>query len=277
MKLKHALLLIILLNCMQLHAGDVDSIEVFSKSMNKSFKCIVITPDSYQQKNTTTYPVVYLLHGYSGWYSNWILRAPELKDYADQFQILIVCPEGGYSSWYFDSPIDSSMRYETYVGKEVVQYIDKHYRTAKQRNMRAITGLSMGGHGALYIAWRNADVFGAAGSMSGGVDLEPLKKRTEIAKILGDTLTEAENWKNNSVINMIEKAATDSLQIMVDCGTDDYFFQINQNLHQKMLKLRIPHDYVERPGKHDWNYWRNAIVYQLTFFSKYFKAQKTSS
>lgn len=276
MKLKHALLLIILLNCMQLHAGDVDSVEVFSKSMNKSFKCIVITPDSYQQKNTTAYPVVYLLHGYSGWYSNWILRAPELKNYADQFQIMIVCPEGGYSSWYFDSPIDSSIRYETYVGKEVVQYIDKHYRSAKQRNMRAITGLSMGGHGALYIAWRNADVFGAAGSMSGGVDLDPLKKRTEIAKILGDTLTKAENWKNNSVINIIEKAPTDSLRIMIDCGTDDYFFQINQNLHQKMLKLRIPHDYVERPGKHDWNYWRNAIVYQLTFFSKYFKAQKTS-
>lgn len=270
--MKSFLFLVMLSWSLLAKAGKVDSVEVFSNSMKKTFKCVVITPDSYYESKKT-FPVVYLLHGYSGWYSNWVIRVPELKTFADQFQMLIVCPEGGYSSWYFDSPIDSSMRYETYVGNEVVSYIDQHYRTLPQRSKRAITGLSMGGHGALYIAWRNAHRFGAAGSMSGGVDLDILKKRKEIANLLGDTITQAQNWKNNSVMNIIEKAPTENLRLLVDCGTEDYFFQINQNLHQKMMKLGIAHDYIERPGKHDWDYWRNAIIYQLTFFSEFFKQQ----
>jgi S-formylglutathione hydrolase FrmB len=82
---------------------------------------------------------------------------PELKTYADEYKVLIVCPDGGNSSWYFDSPVDSTMKYETYIGKEVPDYIDAHYKTIKNRTARAITGLSMGGHGALFIAFRHSN------------------------------------------------------------------------------------------------------------------------
>ncbi len=205
----------------------------------------------------------------AGKYSNWIMKVPALKQYADEYNVMIVCPDGDYSSWYFDSPLDSSMRYETYIGKEVPDYIDAHYPTIKDRKARAITGLSMGGHGGLFLGFRHADIFGACGSMSGGVDLNSFRSNG-IMKIIGDTISHADNWKQYSVINVIEKYPKDSLAIIIDCGTEDFFYAINHALHEKMLRLKIPHDYIERPGKHNWDYWSNAVKYQLLFFRDYF-------
>lgn len=251
------------------NAAIVDTISIYSHAMSKDIKCVVIKPDSYESKNSS-YPVVYLLHGYGGWYSNWIIRVPQLKEYADAFQMIIVCPDGHASSWYLDSPIDDSMKYETYVGKEVPEYIDQNYHSIKTRNARAITGLSMGGHGALFLAFRHADIFGACGSMSGVVDLNFVGPKYDLMKRIGDTILNAGNWKNLSVINIIENYPKDSIAIIIDCGNDDGFANINRQLHAKMLALKIPHDYTERPGKHDWNYWRNSIQFHLLFFRNYF-------
>ncbi len=222
------------------------------------------------QDESTPLPVVYLLHGYSGWYANWLIRVPELKDYADQFRMYIVCPDGGYGSWYLDSPMEPGSKFETYVGTEIPAYIDTHYSTIKDRKGRAITGLSMGGHGGLFLGFRHADFFGACGSMSGGVDLRPFTNSWELKSLLGDTASHADNWKNYSVISVIENRPAAPLSIIIDCGVKDFFYQVNKDLHQKMLDLKIPHDYIERPGAHDWNYWQNAVKYQLLFFQDYF-------
>lgn len=238
--------------------------------MQKKIKCVVIKPDSYKKKKNR-FPTVYLLHGYGGWYSNWIIRVPELKDYADEFEILIVCPDGDKASWYFDSPVKESMKYETHISKEVPHFIDSVYRTNADKKQRAITGLSMGGHGALFIAWRNPGIFAAAGSMSGGVDLNDSKNKYEIVKVLGDTMSFADNWKRYSVLNMVENKPADSLALIIDDGIEDIFINGNRKLHQKLLALKIPHEYIERPGKHNWDYWRYAVHIQLMFFKKFFE------
>ena len=255
------------------NAASVDTVNIYSDAMHKDIKCVVIKPDSYKNKKNV-YPVVYLLHGYDGWYSNWIIRVPQLKDHADAFQMIIVCPDGHKSSWYVDSPIDSTMKYETYIAKEVPDYIDKHYHTIKDRSGRAITGLSMGGHGGLFLGFRHADLFGACGSMSGLVDLDATRNKYELIKRIGDTIINADNWKKFSVIHVIENYPKDSLAIIFDCGNDDPFATINRQLHQKMLSLKIPHDYIERPGTHNWVYWANSVKYQLLFFRNYFDKSK---
>lgn len=265
-------ILFLLFTCFRTDAAEVDTINVPSKAMGKTFKCVIIKPDSYNHNgnNEKRYPVVYLLHGYGGWYSNWVTRLPEIVNYADQYQFIIVCPEGK-DSWYIDSPVDPTMKFETYVGLEVPAYIDQHYRTIANRTGRAITGLSMGGHGGLYLGFRQAATFGACGSMSGGVDLRPFPKNWQLLKRLGDTLSKADNWEKYSVISVVEQIPKDSIAIIIDCGTDDFFFEVNRELHAKLVKLKIPHDYIERPGKHEWTYWKNAVQYQFLFFSNYFK------
>ena len=261
-----------LLLAFSLQAATVDTISIYSNVMHKSSKAVIIKPADYD--NEKKFPVVYLLHGYSGDYSNWIKLVPQIKQYADAFQLMIVCPDGAYAGWYLDSPIDSTYKYETYIGVEVPEYIDAHYTTIANRKARAITGLSMGGHGGFFLGFRHQDIFSACGSMSGGVDLNTSKTKFEIVKRIGDTINHADNWKNYSVINVIEHYPKDSLAIIFDCGTEDFFYPCNKALHEKMLQLKIKHDYIERPGQHDWKYWSNAVAYQLLFFRKYFDAVK---
>jgi S-formylglutathione hydrolase FrmB len=148
------------------NASTVDTVEVNSAVMKKTLKVVVIRPDNYEAGKE--FPVVYLLHGYSDNHSGWIKKAPGFQKASDLHNMIIVCPDGGYSSWYWDSPVDPQSQFETYISKEIVSYIDNKYKTIKDRKGRAITGLSMGGHGALYLALRHQDVYGAAGSMSGG-------------------------------------------------------------------------------------------------------------
>ncbi len=257
----------------KLFAGTVDTVSIYSSSMHKYINAVIIKPESYRKKKNS-FPVVYLLHGYSGNYSNWITKVPELNKYADTYQTLIVCPDGGFSSWYFDSPIDTAYRYETHVAIEVVNFIDKNYRTIADKNHRAITGLSMGGHGSFFLALRHRKVFGAAGSMSGGVDLKESINRFDISKRIGDTILHAKEWHDLTVINLIENYTGTGIKIIFDCGDKDIFIEGNRRLHQKMQQLKMPHTYTEGPGQHNWDYWKNSIGMQLYFFDKFFTGGK---
>jgi S-formylglutathione hydrolase FrmB len=231
---------------------------------------VVITPGN-TKTTSERFPTVYLLHGFSGNYSNWVQRVPMLTSYADEYGTVIVCPDGEFSSWYFDSPVDSSMRYETYVASEIPQYVEANYPVVKDRKARAITGLSMGGHGGLFLGFRHADFFGACGSMSGALAIEYITRGYHVEKRLGDT-TNKERYRNYSIMNQMEQPLKDSLAIIIDCGTEDFVIGMNRLAHQKMLSLKIPHEYIERPGKHDWQYWAIAVHNQLFFFHNYFRS-----
>lgn len=255
---------------MGLHAASVDTVAINSTAMHKAVKTVIIKPASYDQANKR-FPVVYLLHGFGGNYSNWVNKVPHIQQLADELQLMIVCPDGAIGSWYFDSPIDSSYRYETFVGTELNQFIDANYKTIANRKARAITGLSMGGHGGLFLGFRHANLFSACGSMSGALHVTVITKGYQVEQRLGDTTINKKYWNDWSVLNAIEQKPSDSLSIIIDCGTEDRVLPMSRAVHEKMLKLKIPHDYTERPGNHDWRYWNTAIDYQLLYFSKHFK------
>ncbi len=271
MVIRRTLLIVVLTLVVKLSfAAAVDTVVTYSNAMKKKIKAVVITPDAYTKGKS--YPVVYLLHGYSGNYSDWVIKAKGFEKAVDLYQVIIVCPDGN-NSWYWDSPVDSNYKYETYVSKELVNWIDSKYKTIKDRKGRGITGLSMGGHGALYLAFKHQDVFGVAGSMSGGVDIRPFPNNWDMALRLGKYSDRPENWEKYTVINMLHLLRPNSLAILIDCGTEDFFFRVNENLHEQLLYRNIPHDYISRPGAHNWNYWTNSIQYQLLFMSNFFKSQ----
>lgn len=254
--------------------AGVDTIHVFSPSMQKNIKTVVITPKNYK-KSKARFPVVYLLHGYGGSYSNWVKLVPGMEDMANENNLIIVCPDGAKGSWYFDSPVDPAYRYETFVATELVQHIDSSYKTVANRNGRAITGLSMGGHGGLFLGFRHKDMFSACGSMSGALDVSKIKTGYELNKRLGDTITNAKFYTDWSVMTVMESISDkDSLGIIIDCGTEDFIYMMSKNAHDKLRKLQIPHDYTERPGAHNWQYWGNAVKYQLLYFREWFRKRK---
>ncbi len=253
-------------------AAVIDTIQVYSKSMQKNVPVVVIRPDNYTP--SVELPVVYLLHGYSGNHLDWITKDKGIEKAADQYNIIIVCPDGGFNSWYWDSPVDPKIKYETFMSDELVSSIDAKYATIKDRKGRGITGLSMGGHGGLYLGIKHQDVFGAAGSMSGGVDIRPFPDNWDMAKQLGTYAEQPERWEKNTVINILNLLKPNSLAIIVDCGTDDFFYKVNENLHQQLIYRNIAHDFITRPGAHNWPYWTNAVKFQLLFMKNYFDSAR---
>lgn len=250
-------------------AAKVDTVVIPSSVMGRDIKAVVITPQLYTASQL--FPVVYLLHGYSGNYSDWITNTQNLSSQADLYQMILVCPDGGYDSWYFDSPIMRNSQYETYISQEVIDWVDKNYATVSKPKGRAIAGLSMGGHGALYLAFKHPDIFGAAGSMSGGVDIRPFSDKWGIEDRLGDCSTHAQSFEENTIVNMLHLLNIHELALIIDCGREDFFYEVNVDLHRSLTEKNIPHDFISRPGGHTWAYWGGAIPYQLLFFNQYFQ------
>ena len=253
-----------------IYAAQVDTLLIRSERMKKEIKTVLIVPDV---GNTRACPTVYLLHGFGGNYKTWLQIKPGLPQIADEMGCIFVCPDGA-GSWYWDSPRNPDMQYETFISSELVRFIDTRCNTIKERTGRAITGLSMGGHGAMWNALRHPDVFGAAGSTSGGVDIRPFPNNWGMALLLG---AEGENqsvWDEHTAINQISRLKNGDLAILFDCGYDDFFFEVNNDFHKKLLKYKIQHDFIVRPGAHNADYWKNSIDYQLLFFKKFFEKGK---
>lgn len=249
-----------------------DTVEVFSPKMNRNILNTIIVPAQYfdDELQEEQYPVVYLLNGYGGNHTSWPEIKPDIDDLASEMGVIIVCPDG-QDSWYWDSPVDKNMQFETYITEELVPYVDNHYRTIPHRTMRAITGLSMGGHGALWLGIRHPDIFGTAGSTSGGVSIIPFKDKWKMKLRLGDYENNKEIWENHSVISLIPEMKNKMIKLIIDCGTSDFFIGVNNELHKALLGKGIEHDYIVRPGGHTKEYWNNSIDYQLLFFRKAFE------
>lgn len=252
-------------------AAKVDTLAIQSPKMGKAIKTVVILPESYSK--TKKYAVLYLLHGYSGNYSNWVKNSP-VAALADQYGYLIVCPDGGFGSWYWDIANDRNYQYETFVSKELVDYIDLHYATIKDRTGRAITGLSMGGHGALSLAIKHQDLYGAAGSTAGGVDFRPFPLNWEIKDRIGNYSDSIEAWDKRVVLNMIPKLINNRLRLIIDCGQEDFFYPVNLALHEKLMYHNINHTFITSEGGHNWEYWSRSILYQMAFFKNFFDQPK---
>lgn len=274
MKLRHLLIAFALTGCIAAFGAKVDTLEVKTKLLPSGIdKVTVITPDSSIADEK--FPTVYLLNGFSGNHTSWYGLQPALTDLADNYGMVLVMPDG-QDSWYWDSPIRQDIKMESFIIDELVPYIDANYPTVQQPSHRAITGLSMGGHGALWLAIRHPETFGNVGSTSGGVDIRPFPNNWKMKQWLGEEDSNKENWEEHTVINLVPALKPGQLNIIFDCGTEDFFYQVNENLHTALLAANIPHDYISRPGNHSGPYWKNAILYHLLFFNEAFKKNDTN-
>jgi len=230
---------------------------------------LVFTPQRYQSDRSC--PTLYLLHGWSGNYSNWSARVP-LQEVSDKFGFIIVCPDGFYNSWYMDSSDPQGMLWRQFFDKELYPFIHERYHTVPDSCF--ITGLSMGGQGALNLFIDDPSRFRAAGSMSGVMDLRQTSlTNSEIAKVLGLFTVDNPRFYVESVINRIEKLQGSDKLLVISCGYDDIYNVHSEELAQKCRKLKIPHVLLLTPGNHSWKYWEFALDMHLMLFSKILKEE----
>lgn len=262
-----AFMLLTLLGIGAASAFRTDTIAVSGPGLDHAMPALVAVPDRAGADSRC--PTVYLLHGYGGDETNWLSKQPRIGELADQYGIIVVTPGVG-DTWYLDAPGKPGQQVETFFVNSLVPYIDSHYPTIDDRSKRAIAGLSMGGHGALYLAARHPQLFGAAEAISGGVDIRPFGNNWKIKEAIGTIEEHPERWDAATVATKIPELKAGDIAIVLDCGDKDFFYQVNKQLHEDLLAAEVPHDYICRPGGHSWQYWNNAVLYALLYFNEYF-------
>ena len=230
---------------------------------------LIFTPDGY--RSDIAYPTLYLLHGWSGDYSNWSTRVP-LQETSNRYGFIIVCPDGFYNSWYVDSHEPDGMQWRQFFDHELYPAIQARYRTAPDACF--ITGLSMGGHGALNVFMDDPGRFRGAGSMSGVMDLRSTSlSHSEVAKVLGPFDPENRRFEEESVLHRLEKLQGTEKFLVISCGYDDVLSGHSEEVAYRCKELKIPHALLLTPGNHSWTYWDFALDVHLTFFSKILKGE----
>lgn len=245
--------------------------------MGRDMPYRVITPMQKAVANDARYPVIYLLHGLTGHFNNWT-DLTKLSDYANGYKVIIVTPEGG-DGWYTDSVSNDKEKWESYIVQELIPEVDKKFRTSPTRDKRAIAGLSMGGFGSLKFGLKYPDKFVLAGSFSGALGAADISEKT-MSGAIGKTIdgifgpVGSDTRKSNDLFGIIrgmtpEKAKTIPF-IYLDCGTEDFLFQNNRDFVSLLVEKKVPHEYRQLPGVHDWKYWDKQVQEFLQLADKAF-------
>ncbi len=225
----------------------------------------VYTPKGYKS-TTKKYPLVYLLHGWAGSSRDW-KNNYDVQKLADKYGMIIVLPDGYYDSWYVNSSSAKQLQYETAFRKRMIPFIENKYRVDSKN--RFITGLSMGGHGAVTFYLKMRGYFRAAGSMSGILDITKFPDKWGISKRLGSLNKNKKTWEKNSAVQLLKSytGKKDQLMLFIACGKKDFAAKVNESFTKEARSLKVPLIYLSDQGDHNWDYWTSHVDQQMLFFS----------
>ncbi|MEN0055830.1 MAG: alpha/beta hydrolase-fold protein [Mucilaginibacter sp.] len=272
----------------QLQGKVIEEQTVKSSILKRNVKYTIYLPADYESSNRS-YPVVYLLHGYSDDNTGW-LQFGEINRYADKAiaegtipPMIIVMPNAD-SSWYINS-YDGKEKYEDFFIKEFMPHVEKAYRIKTEKKYRGVAGLSMGGYGTLMYTMKYPQLFAAGAALSAAVfpdDQMVTMPDNNWENVFGqlygrglkgnDRINKA--WQANSILNIVQNKTTDELKTVrywIDCGDDDFLTKGNCLLHIELTEKKVPHEFRTRDGAHTWTYWRTGIIDALQFIGDSFR------
>jgi putative tributyrin esterase len=264
--------------------GRIECNSIPSKILQRSVPYCVILPPSYDAQPSRHFPLLYFLHGLGDneqmfYHSGaWNLVEDEWEK-GQLKEFLIATPAAG-ASFYINSR-DGKNRYEDFLLDEFFPFIEHHYRFHPGRAYRAIAGVSMGGYGALHLAFRHPQLFSAVSAHSAALIeklpafLSRAPATSSRARILGSVFgipPDPAFWERNSPITLARTANLSCLKIYFDCGDhDDYGFDAGAVILDRILTSRhIPHEFHLYPGGHDWSYFAVHLPASLAFQSRSF-------
>ncbi len=257
----------------------LEQFELKSSLMGRSVVYRVLYPVQYHypDKREKRFPVIYLLHGITGQSSNWTEKT-KIALYATHYDVFVVMVEGG-NGWYTDSLTISNDKYESYIVKELLPEVETRFRVSRERSGRAIAGLSMGGYGAVKFGLKYPELFSFAASMSGALGVgtvtdQDLRGSGAIRDSILQTLgaLDSPTRTANDVFRLVREFPPERTRffpyVYLDCGTEDFLFKQSRDFAALLVERKIPHEYRELPGTHNWEYWDAQIQEILKLTAK---------
>lgn len=258
-----------------------ESLSFFSPSLGKECRYSIYLPDSLAQSDNT-YPVIYLLHGFSGNETDWI-KYGNIGSQVHQAiregkmpPSIIVMPDGK-NSWYINSPLYGN--YEDMIIQDLIPYIEKKYGSPGKGG-RAVIGLSMGGNAAFRLSMKYPELFSSCVALSGSfwsVGYYTQLREKDIPFLFHDVYGKnpltSELWKQNNPFDFMQEENSDrynSVRILFDCGDDDHVVYSQLELSNFLHQMKIKHELRIRDGIHNWEYWKNHVIDAMIFCSKGF-------
>lgn len=231
----------------------------FSRTLSKQVGSLVILPDA----GKPPFPVFYLLHGLSDDHTIW-LRRTRIEVYAAKYPMVVVMPDG-FRGFYTDN--EEGPAYGQYMAEELPAFIERNFPVASRRTARCIGGLSMGGYGAFRQALARPDLYVSATSHSGALLAGSEKpKNPEFKRIFGAR----PHGSIHDLIALARRARKSGPlpRLRLDCGTEDFLLDHNRAFHRELTAMKIPHEYQEFPGSHEWGYWNAHVQEALAFHAR---------
>ncbi len=239
----------------------VQDVKFFSKTLQREMPYRVILPKDYFTTEIR-YPVLYLLHGYTGHYRSFEAHS-NLTRYLDRYQLIVVSIEGE-NSWYINSATNPKEQWEDYFLRDVISDAQDRFRI-NGGDARAIAGISMGGYAAVNIALKNPGLFFFAASLSGSLDAPrnpEFDRFPGFAEIFGPP--DSKTHKDNDPFLLAEKAEPRHTSfIFMACGTEDDTINSQHQFSALLRKRHIAYEMVEFPGEHEWSFWEAALPQML--------------
>lgn len=237
---------------------------------------LVFKPKAYSKLEK--YPLVYLLHGYSENYKQWS-QTTDLQKLADQYGFIIVTPDG-FTSYYINSPVNKKSQYEDFFFKELVPKVHRSFNIDDKNIF--ISGLSMGGYGALRYFISHPDYFNTAGSTSGALELDyPNFQKVsqhfwQTNRLIDDLTTnigdpKMVNWNQYSISTLLTQHPDFKKAFIFDCGTEDILYSNSLKLKHQTESLKIPVTFISQPGDHNTEYWNRSIDHHFVYFKQHLK------
>ena len=257
-----------LLVLLPLVCGAKDIIVFDSENLHTTDTVLVFSPSAEK-----SLPTLFLLHGYSGNYSDWS-KNMDLQEVADRTGWRIITPDGFYSSWYFDQAGEGTMQWRKFFWKELYPAIADSYGLDPDKTF--IDGLSMGGHGAMNIFLDRPDLFRGAGSMSGVLDLRSSGGALDMipgllgVKDINDPVCTAQSAVNRvgRIKEVCGKEKAGKKLLVISCGVlDTRFVPTAYAMAEKCDEEGIRNVLIISPARHRWPYWIWILNYHISLFS----------
>lgn len=250
----------------EVRSNKVEERQLKSKLMARDMPYRVILPAKYSTKSNERFPVIYLLHGLTGNYKNWVDKT-DVEQFGVGYDFVIVTPDGN-NGWYTDSVVAPNDKFESYIVKELIPEIERDFRVVADRGHRMIAGLSMGGYGSIKFGLKYPDMFSMVGSFSGALGAASFTEKNAgvnigraIDQIYGPEGSETRS--SNDIFKIVRDAAPDRVKAMPfiyqSCGTEDFLIGNNRDFLALMNEKKLAHEYREHPGVHDWVFWNDQV------------------